>query len=168
MNLIKQPNRASCLATAFAMCMGVDVEHVFKILGHDGTEIAFTNLEVPRCYRGFHSAELIWLANSRGFTVMELPKSLDISHDMKDIKSFKPFYSVKMYFEHHDIVLTNGHHAIAWDWRSKSIYDPMGKIYTDLAIDYLYNDFDIFYIFGSKCQTSLELFDLHINGMHEH
>ena len=145
MKLQIQPNRASCLATAFAMCLDIDVGDIFKILGHDGTEIAFTNLEVPMCYRGFHSAELIHLAYIHsGKIILELPKSLDISHDYKDIKSFKPAYKIEKYLQN-DIVMTNGHHAIAWDGRN--VFDPNGKVYNDFSIKTLINDFDIFYIF---------------------
>ena len=75
MILQKQPNDASCLATAFAMCFNVDVKKIFKELGHDGTEVLWPQMSPPNCYRGFHYSELHLFGYNLGFScIMFEPK----------------------------------------------------------------------------------------------
>lgn len=145
MNIQTQPNRASCLATSFAMCLDIPVQQIFNELGHDGTEIAFTNLEVPRCYRGFHSMELIELSFRLGVPVLELTKEMHISHDDVTIKSYKSRFDIFKYLANHKVVMTNSSHAVAWD--KYSIYDPVGLVYSDRTILGVYRSYDIFYVF---------------------
>lgn len=169
MILQTQPNRASCLATAFAMCMDIPVQEIFDDLGHEGTEIAFTNLEVPRCFRGFHSMELMECAFRRGYAVLELTKEMHISHDDSTIKSYKSRFDILKYLANHCVVMTNSSHAVAWN--KYSVYDPVGLVYPDRTILGVYHNHDIFYVFGKMEYMGYsqdQLFDLHINGMHDH
>src|SRR5260221_108718 len=72
MNLQKQPNRWSCLPTAFAMVLDISVKEVITEIGHDGSEIVYPNLEEPKCRRAFHIQELIDFAISIGVSVVPI------------------------------------------------------------------------------------------------
>ena len=50
-----QPNRWSCMATAFAMALGIEVSKLIDSIGHDGSEIVEANLELEPLRRGFSS-----------------------------------------------------------------------------------------------------------------
>ena len=69
MNLETQPNRWSCLATSFAMALGITVEEFIELVGHDGSEILFPDLKEPWCRRGFHVQEAIYQARNLKWTV---------------------------------------------------------------------------------------------------
>ena len=69
MNLIVQPNRWSCLPTAFAMAIGITVEEMVNAIGHDGSKIIWPDLPEPRCRRGFHTQECIRVALLLGKSV---------------------------------------------------------------------------------------------------
>ena len=62
-----QPNRWSCLPTAWSYVISWPVWAVIKAIGHDGSEIRWPNLIEPNCRRGFHPQELIYLGDRLGF-----------------------------------------------------------------------------------------------------
>lgn len=66
MELILQPNRASCLATSAAMVLGATMDEVFEKLGHDGLETVNPELDPPARYRGFHPQEIVDLFFNAG------------------------------------------------------------------------------------------------------
>lgn len=55
----RNPNSWSCLPTAFANALNMDVELLINALGHDGSEYTHAGLPEPLCRRGFHPQELI-------------------------------------------------------------------------------------------------------------
>lgn len=57
----RNPNAWSCLPAAFATALGVPIEAVIGIIGHDGSEITHAGLPEPMNRRGFHPQELIKL-----------------------------------------------------------------------------------------------------------
>ena len=61
MNLLKQ-SKPQCLLYSAAMLLDMNVEHIIKILGHDGLEI-INNAESPYCYKGVHIQEIQTVAN---------------------------------------------------------------------------------------------------------
>lgn len=66
---INNPNAWSCLPTAFAMALGVDLNYILKDIGHDGSEITHAGLPEPLNRRGFHMQELIKVATQRDHAV---------------------------------------------------------------------------------------------------
>lgn len=54
-----QPNRWSCLPTAFAMGIGIPVKQIFDYLGHDGSEIIWPEFPEPKKRKAFHIQEMI-------------------------------------------------------------------------------------------------------------
>jgi hypothetical protein len=57
----KNPNAWSCLPTAFANVLDLELDRVLFYLGHDGSEIVRAGLPDPLCRKGFHPHELIRL-----------------------------------------------------------------------------------------------------------
>lgn len=64
-----QPNSWSCVATAFATVLDLDVHDVFRRVGHDGSEIVSGT--TPQ-RRGFHVQELTDVAWQWGCTVTRI------------------------------------------------------------------------------------------------
>lgn len=69
--LIK-PNQWSCLATSFAMVLGITTERFYELAGHDGGEKIWPDIPDPFCRRGFHINEAVAIANDLGFTATPL------------------------------------------------------------------------------------------------
>lgn len=67
----RSPNRWSCLATAFAMACRTNVNVFMSLVGHDGSDIMFPDLDDPLCRRSFHIQECIWAAMDCGFRPVE-------------------------------------------------------------------------------------------------
>lgn len=59
MQPFKNPNAWSCLPTAFAIALNVDIQHILDYVEHDGSEIIYSDLAEPLCRRGFHPQEMI-------------------------------------------------------------------------------------------------------------
>lgn len=55
----KSPNKWSCLPTAAAMALEIEVSTVIGWIGHDGSEITHAGMPEPLNRRGFHPQELI-------------------------------------------------------------------------------------------------------------
>lgn len=134
MKLQIQPNRWSCLPTAFGMLLDIPVDDIIKVLGHDGSDIIFDGH--PEQRRGFHPQELVDLCvceYDMMCTIIEVFPSLQQPDGgiilLKDGQLLKKRYHD--YLRRFECVIwgsINGNrHAVAWD--RKSIYDPNGTIY---------------------------------------
>lgn len=152
MNLKRTPNAWTCIATAFAMCLDMEVRDIFDILGHDGGEILFEHLPEPRCRRGHHVQELIDIAISRGFAVTEIEALPASRYGPGDehcyLSSAQAEARIQRYLDGHSGVLTgqapnNTYHAVAWDHDSKIILDPVGLRY---RLDQSAMVFDAFWV----------------------
>lgn len=69
-----QPNKWSCLPTAFASVMGVNISDFIKLLGHDGSEVIWSELPPPSCFRGWHIQEITIACLTLGFSLTEINK----------------------------------------------------------------------------------------------
>lgn len=70
MQLLGKPNSWSCIATSFAMVLGISVDEFFATLGHDGSEIVNQSLpHDPMRRRGVHIQECILVAMQHGKSV---------------------------------------------------------------------------------------------------
>ena len=69
LRLQRQPNRWSCLPTAFAIAFDTPAEVFIEHIGHDGSEIMWPQLKEPMRRRGFHVQECIDVATRAGFAV---------------------------------------------------------------------------------------------------
>lgn len=69
MTLQLKPHKWMCLATSFAMALGIPVRRFCEIAGHDGSDVVFPDLPDPLCRRGFHIMEAIFVARRLSFAV---------------------------------------------------------------------------------------------------
>lgn len=68
-------NGWSCLPRAFAKALGVPLEEVLEIIGHDGSEIVHPSLPDPLCRRSFHPQEMIDVCEQYGAIVTEIQRT---------------------------------------------------------------------------------------------
>lgn len=122
-----QPNGWSCLPTSFAMVLGVPISRVISIIGHDGSEIVYPDLDDPRCRKGFHFQECIEaayvLGSNFGFFEATPLLVLDDTH----YQELNCVPTLEMLLQRHVGVLgvttKKGYgHAVAWD--GQDVYDP--------------------------------------------
>ena len=124
MNHQCQPNEASCLLTSVAMLWGVRVEYLMSLLKHDGTEIIFPDLTVPRCYRGFNMDEIMYLAWLREHVIYVFNREVIVGHDEVCTRTLIGPMLWKTLIENNDCVILNDSHAFAWDYKKKILHDP--------------------------------------------
>lgn len=153
MKLIKQPNKWSCLPTAFAMILDIELDYILRYLGHDGSNIVDINSPEPFNRRSFHIQELQEFIWHHGFflTPFEANPCLLIKDNfspifIRDIKKSNKIMK-KLLRENMGVIIGepqhNKKHAVAWNKRL--IYDPNG-------LRYPLEEFPIetFYIVGRK------------------
>jgi len=150
MILQHSPNDWSCLPTAVAMALGVSVDELLEVIGHDGSEVTHPQLDAPACYRGFHPQEMIEAALRRGraTTMIEkvpcaLPKDDKNvnAYTHQDLKMFHPCgEAAPERFDRH-LFVSNGWidcrtrsgqgHALAYtgEGATANIYDPGGDVF---------------------------------------
>lgn len=73
MKLQTQNERWQCVITAFAMVLNVHVEDLIRLVGHDGSEIAFPDLPEPERRQGHNIYEMIRVAVNLGYAVTPIP-----------------------------------------------------------------------------------------------
>lgn len=124
----EQPNAWSCLPTAFAMAMGVNINTFIAELGHDGSEIVPAWRDNPEPYnrKGFHIQEMIRKAFELDFFVIQIqPCPTLVSNDSAliiplDRPGWEDYFQTML---KHVGVLTGcmmidnrfARHAVAWD-----------------------------------------------------
>ena len=146
MKLQKQPNHWSCLATAFAIVLDVDVEKIFNFIGHDGSEVIWPHLEEPMKRRAFHPRELINYCFVSGFAAihfdLEAASAAGYNNEEITIYELPPMderYLDSLMINNHGVLIgrtiANRPHAVAWT--QDTIYDPNGRTYA------LKNNFNI-------------------------
>jgi hypothetical protein len=84
-----QPNKGSCLATAFACVAGIRVDQVFAAIGNDGTEAG----SIKRGIRGHHPMEVIAAMRELGFACTIYP--IIFEWELGD-RSFNQFLKKKL------------------------------------------------------------------------
>jgi hypothetical protein len=137
MELIKTPNRWSCLPTSFAMACRVPVESFLKLIGNDGSEIIRLEEPEPLKRRGFHVQECIYVAYTFGYmtTPFEAEPILTIGRGVDCAITFPNGNRQRMI----DLVagsigvltgttMSGQPHAVAWN--GNRVYNPKGEITT--------------------------------------
>lgn len=67
LTLQSKPESWLCLATSFAMALGITTNEFCDIAGHDGGDIVNPDLPDPWCRRGFHIMEAVFVALHCGY-----------------------------------------------------------------------------------------------------
>jgi len=142
------PNNWSCLPAAFAMVLGMDPEEFIKQIGHDGSDEPYRRESLKA---GFHEQECIEVLQRWGYacTPIEIMPRISPHSDGWDARSI--FFGgggtqdnwdrLLYHLEYYCGVLTGLYtpparaevgHAVAWDFDTRMIYDPIagGLIYS--------------------------------------
>jgi hypothetical protein len=149
MKIQKQPNKWSCLPTAFSMVSGVPLKKIILSIGHDGSEI-ISELKDEHClvssvmysHRAFHLQELILAMWKFGFYVTPLETCATFLINDKIVKQ-----DITPYLRRKGVFLGSvkgKRHAVAWNGRM--IYDPNGTIYAKEKFD----NIEIFCLIGRR------------------
>ena len=135
MKLQTSPNSYSCLATSFAMAMQIDVSWMLDNLPDGGVKV-FNNVILNNT-RGFHPQELIDVAFSLGFKVMEIEANPRIGFHTDDMVEALPVAEYRAerldkYMRQTRCVVSGRRprgsgHAVAYDPETKLYYDPAGQ-----------------------------------------
>jgi hypothetical protein len=147
MQMILQSTRWDCLPTAFAMCLDILPIDIYKIVGHDGSEILWPDLDEPYRRRSFHIDEMVDVCITMAYSPVLIEREpVYAPLGVSDERLFKP-YTVSdaksrwmKYLKYHDAVLL-GHtkngkpHAVAWCHSDRMIYDPEGFKYPESGFD---------------------------------
>jgi hypothetical protein len=155
MQLLTQPNRWSCLATAFAMVLDISYEELIKQVGHDGSEVWFPRMGEPSRRRSFHIQELVDAAWKRGFAVTEIEVSPIVGRAYDS--QIRPLdlgsrARIERYMQGTRGVLgvvsgMGRRHALAWD--GKEIFDPTGIKSDSRILDGW--DIEYYWILTARC-----------------
>lgn len=131
-----QPNKWSCLPTAFAMMLDVDVQSIFDWLKHDGSEVWFPEYDHPYDTRSFHIQEMVdyaWVAHRRPVILIEASPAIQ-SRDGGTVKQLPiPESRMESYLVRDGVLVGENRegkaHAVAW--HDGLIYDPAGDVVYD-------------------------------------
>lgn len=148
MHHLIQPNRWSCLPTSFAMACRVPLEKILEIIGHDGSQIIWSELSEPKRRRTFHVQECVWAAWKLGFCVTAFEASPQLAASEYNIIDIPIIYDDKDLLRRRGVItgVANGNrHAVAYEGRI--VYDPNGTVYEFIHCDFL---IDTFWIFNER------------------
>jgi len=138
------PNKWSCMPTAFANVIGYPLGFLIKKIGHDGSE------KVGDGHRGFHSQEIIEVLDDMGWkvTCIDLYPVMGYESGELDVYMGNPKDRLKDHMAFDMGVLCGilikeeVPHAVTWDLGNKRIYDPRGVGLTWAPEDFLYKHFE--------------------------
>jgi len=120
------------------MLMDLTPQEIIEIVGHDGQEVIWPQLPVPRCLRGHHIQEMQDVAYAHGhvFAPVEVhPRSGPQGYPDKWNRVFSASAAEKRFVQMivgRKALLFGRHssgenHVCAWD--GSMVYDPNGSIY---------------------------------------
>lgn len=135
---LQQPNRWSCLPTAFAMAVDISVKEFIRRIGHDGSKIAFPTQPEPTCRRGFHIQECIHVAHQSGYAVTPIelfprhapslsvePVTVLFGDEETNLERFAAIVN-----SGRGVITGHGRHCChAVAYNRGTIYDPNGSVY---------------------------------------
>ena len=129
MKLQKAPISHTCLATSFAMVLGVDAQDLIDCANPH--EVMWPQLEEPQCYRGHHIQEMIDLAWEHGYSVTEIqamPRfgTLGCTQTYVLHSNTEAMTRIGRYLAMQGII-TSETHAVAY--ADGIVYDPKGMMY---------------------------------------
>jgi len=131
MKLQKAPINHTCLATSFAMVLGVDAEDLISRCLNPHI-VLWPQLEVPQCYRGSHIQEMIDYAWAMGYGVTEIQAmpmfgALGCTETFPMTNNKALMERIKEYLVNNMGVITSPTHAVAF--YGDAVYDPKGMMY---------------------------------------
>lgn len=142
-----QPTDWSCLPTAFAIVLDVPVEHLFNLIGHDGSELPEEWKYLPHPYnrRGFHIQELIYLIEFEFYKTVTPFEAKPVSTNLNNVNIEMDLSEMlTLVLPNYSGVLTGqlarngGYHALAWD--QGVVINPSGSE-IDIQTEFLISTF---------------------------
>lgn len=129
-----QPTRWSCVPSAFATVLNMEVETLLEYIGHDGSEIVFDDLPDPLCRRAFQTQELTLVLWKLGYNVVSFDIEPLAFVDPEHVFTLDHLEPEILKIMSESIGVGCGHirdtektHAFAWN--GSLCYDPTGFIY---------------------------------------
>ena len=133
MTLLTQPNRWSCIPTAVAMLLNLDLKVVLESVGHDGSLVKWKSRSKDRV--GFQIEEFSTLALQYGYALVSFPVGIIYCPTGEDDehKVDLSYYMKAAMCQYDGIILgsypnSKAKHAVAWNASEVKIYDPAGSI----------------------------------------
>ena len=128
----RQPNRWSCLPTAFAIAVEMPVAKIIEMLGHDGSRHVFPGAKRPE--QSFHIMELSLLALRLGYSMTPIFET-QVTKNRETGETFTHLLNLDSLIrgdlrDYRGIItgiFPGGPHAVAYE--SGIIYDPNGATY---------------------------------------
>lgn len=163
MKHIMQPNRWSCSVASAAMCMDICLNKLVGLIGHDGSEVVFPDLEPPTCYAGFSPQEIIDASMRCGYSVTSvetMPRCTPDGDHVRDVfPEDKIIERVEWYLSRFNCVAAGERnmggrrywHNIAWSKDEQRWHDPSGPVTAkdhptvDIAVLYVYAKNEMYY-----------------------
>lgn len=119
------------------MVLGFGIDHMVRMIGHDGSEILYPLLPEPHNRKSFHIQELISVAWDLDWRVTPFEPHPMATHDDSGLCNRLVEFQGGNYERMHKLladysgVLTGlskqgSHHAVAWDCLEGRIYNPSG------------------------------------------
>ena len=132
MKLQVQPNRWSCLPTAFAIITGVLVDELIQHIGHDGSYVAWPKLEPPYCYRAWHIQEIVLACYGLNYAVIPIDR-YGLSSPMIDQDELQIDFNSSFSYclaNYQGVVQTTNSHALAF--KNNHLYNPATGLETSI------------------------------------
>lgn len=128
MKLLRQPNNWSCLLTSAAMVLDKPYEELIKVLGHDGSDILWPNLQEPYRRRAFIEPEIQFLFWHYDMVLVDYVPNVAYRSTASCIAKHLKFNIDQMLKDYDGILLGEFRlgvkHAVAWNHEEGIIYDP--------------------------------------------
>lgn len=117
----------TCLPTAFANVLDVEINRFLKDIGHDGSEILYPNRPGVLSRRSFHPQECIAVAWERGFAVTcfeRTPKHGISATEFHELDYSRGFELTMQRFSGVLVgAASRNRHAVAWDAKHQVVID---------------------------------------------
>lgn len=128
-------NRWSCLPKAFAMAIGIHWEFLIEMIGHDGSEIIWSELPEPYRRRSFHIQEITDALFKLKYSVTTIDAELITMPAKEGVEPFiikdKGRMGRYLYSGNTGVLvgktITGNRHAVYWN--GIMIHDPNGTEY---------------------------------------
>jgi hypothetical protein len=163
MKIQVQPNKWSCLPTAFATVLDIPVNDLIKEIGHDGSKIVDPMKKDPFGRRSFHIQEIseILLDRAIGIITFEMLPTILIEDKLSGFE-YPIYHDEDMVHSRIDKIMKNfsgvitgvttkqdkkgnvvqKRHAVSWNHKEQTCYDPNGTIHDvkkdKFFMEYLY------------------------------
>lgn len=145
MKLLTQPNRWTCLITAYAMVFDETIDRLIELIGHDGSQIIWPQQDEPKRRAGHTHHEMQYVARRLGFFLADYKPCFGYAPPGESKLMTRSFFGQWVdVLAAHDGVLSGSYkgrtnnHAVAWSAKEGLIYDPTGHTASIDEFDPLY------------------------------